>query len=185
MDKNEMRKAFLKKRSQLSKEEQIEKSNIIFEKLISTEEYKNAKTIFTFIDMGSEVKTVPFIEKAWADGKNVAVPIAKKDRVMYFVPLKSFDGLTRTKLGVMEPDEPIENQVFPDENTMFIVPGSMFDVNLNRCGYGGGYYDTYITEKNVKNTIGICYDFQLVDEIPTEEFDRKLSRIITEKRDIK
>ena len=43
----------------------------------------------------------------------------------------------------------------------------------------------YRTEKNVKNTIGICYDFQLADEIPIEEFDRKLSRIITEKRDIK
>lgn len=179
-----MRKEFLKKRSALSKEEQNEKSSIIIRKLLQTESYKNADWIFTYIDMGSEVKTTPFIEQAWKDGKKVAVPIAKKDRLMYFVQLTTFDGLARTKLGVMEPDEPIEKQVLPEENTMFIVPGSMFDVRLNRCGYGGGYYDTYISEKNVKNTIGICYDFQLIDEIPTEEFDRKLKRIITEKRDI-
>jgi len=183
--KKEMRKMFLKKRNELSKEEREQKSFLIMEKLLNTEEYKNAETVFCYIDMGSEVKTVPFIEQAWKDGKKVAVPIAKKDRLMYFVPLTSFDGLKRTKLGVMEPDETMEKQVFPDENSMFIVPGSMFDVKLNRCGYGGGYYDTYIAEKNVKNTIGICYDFQLAEEIPTEEFDRKLSRIITEKRDIK
>ena len=183
--KNEMRKEFLKKRSAIPKEEQQEKSRIIIEKILNTEEYKKAKWIFTYIDMGSEVKTVPFIEQAWKDGKNVAVPIAKKDRLMYFVPLTTFEGLSRTKLGVMEPNEPIEKQVLPEKDTMFIVPGSMFDVKMNRCGYGGGYYDTYISEKNVENTIGICYDFQLVDEIPTEEFDRKLKRIITEKRDIK
>ena len=41
---------------------------------------------------------------------------------------------------------------FPDEKSMFIVPGSMFDVKLNRCGYGGGYYDTYTAEKKVKKT---------------------------------
>ena len=183
--KNEMRKAFLKKRSSLSEEERIEKSIIIMQKLLETEEYNAAETVFCYIDMGSEVKTVPFIEQAWKDGKKVAVPIAKKDRVMYFVPLTTFEGLQRTMLGVMEPDEPMEKQVFPDEKSMFIVPGSMFDVKLNRCGYGGGYYDTYIAEKNVRNTIGICYDFQLADEIPTEEFDRKLSKIITEKRHIK
>ena len=145
--KNEMRKAFLKKRSSLSEKERIEKSIIIMQKLLETEEYKNAETVFCYIDMGSEVKTVPFIEQAWKDGKKVVVPIAKKDRVMYFVPLTTFEGLQRTMLGVMEPDEPIEKQVFPDEESMFIVPGSMFDIKLNRCGYGGGYYDTYIAEK--------------------------------------
>jgi len=90
--------------------------------------------------------------------------------------------MNRTKLGVMEPNISIDEQVFPDEKTMFIVPGSMFDENKNRCGYGGGYYDTYTEEKKVNNTIGVCYDFQVTKEIPTEEFDRKLSKIITEKR---
>ena len=180
-----MRKMFLKKRSAIPKEERIEKSSIITEKLMGLDLYKSAQWIFCYIDMASEVITTEFIKKAWADGKRVAVPIAKKDRFMYFVEITSFDGMTRSKLGVMEPDIEPEKQVIPDDNTLMVVPGSMFDIHKNRCGYGGGYYDTYISEKNVENTIGICYDFQLVDEIPTEEFDRKLKRIITEKRDIK
>ena len=180
-----MRKMFLKKRSAIPKEERIEKSSIITEKLMELDLYKSAQWIFCYIDMASEVITTEFIKKAWADGKKVAVPIAKKDRFMYFVEITSFDGMTRSKLGVMEPDIEPEKQVIPDDNTLMVVPGSMFDIHKNRCGYGGGYYDTYISEKNVENTIGICYDFQLVDEIPTEEFDRKLKRIITEKRDIK
>lgn len=180
--KTEMRKAFLEERTSMPKEEQIEKSKIIFEKLINSQEYKNADWIFTYIDMGSEVKTIPLIEKAWADKKHVAVPIAKANRLMYFVEITSFHNLSRTKMGVMEPNIGIESQVYPNEKTMFIVPGSMFDEEKNRCGYGGGYYDTYTQEKNVNNTIGICYDFQVLEKIPTEEFDRKLSKIITEKR---
>lgn len=180
--KNEMRKAFLEERNTIPKEQQIEKSKIIFEKLISSSEYKNADWIFTYIDMGSEVKTIPLIEKAWSDKKRVAVPIAKANRLMYFVEITNFDNMNRTKMGVMEPNIGIENQVLPNEKTMFIVPGSMFDVEKNRCGYGGGYYDIYTEEKNVNNTIGVCYDFQVIEKIPTEEFDRKLSKIITEKR---
>lgn len=180
--KNELRKEFLEKRNAMPKEQQIEKSQIIFEKLTNSQEYKNADWVFTYIDMGSEVKTVPIIEKAWADKKRVAVPIAKTNRLMYFVEITSFHGMNRTKLGVMEPNIGIDEQVLPNEKTMFIVPGSVFDEDKNRCGYGGGYYDTYTEEKHIHNTIGVCYDFQVAKKIPTEEFDRKLSKIITENR---
>ena len=180
--KNEIRKTFLEKRNAMPKEQQIKNSEIIFEKLINSHEYKNSNWVFTYIHMGSEVKTIPLIEKAWADKKRVAVPIAKANRLMYFVEITSFDNMNRTKMGVMEPNIGIENQVLPNEKTMFIVPGSVFDIEKNRCGYGGGYYDIYTEEKNVNNTIGVCYDFQVIEKIPTEAFDRKLSKIITEKR---
>ncbi len=182
--KNEMRREFLAKRNSMPKEEQEEKSRAIIKKLLNSVEYKNARTIFVYINMGSEVRTTEFIEKAWADGKKVAVPIAKKDRLMYFVEITSFENMSRTKLGVTEPDIPMEKQVFPDSKSMFIVPGSMFDIKKNRCGYGGGYYDTYTSEHNVKNTIGVCYDFQLAEKIPTDRYDRKLDKIITELRTI-
>jgi len=184
MDKNEMRKAFLKSRGMMPKEEREEKSRIITDKIISLDLYKKAEWIFCYIDMASEVVTTEFIKKAWKDGKKVAVPIAKKDRFMYFVEIKSFDSMTRSKLGVMEPDIDSEFAVFPDDNTLMIVPGSMFDVNKNRCGYGGGYYDTYTEKYNVKNTVGICFDMQIAQSIPVERFDRKLSMIISEKREI-
>lgn len=182
--KNQMRKEFLEKRNSMPMDAQIEKSSAIFEKIINSQGYKNADWVFTYIDMGSEVKTIPLIEKAWADHKRVAVPIAKANRLMYFVEITNFDALTRTKLGVMEPNVGIEKQVFPTENTLFIVPGSMFDEERNRCGYGGGYYDTYTEKNQVNNTVGVCFDFQVLKKIPTEKFDRKLYQIITESRTI-
>ena len=184
MDKNEMRKAFLKARGLIPKEEREAKSKIITEKILSLDIYKKARWIFCYIDMASEVVTTEFIKKAWDDGKKVAVPIAKKDRFMYFVEISSFDSMTRSKLGVMEPDIDVEFAVYPDDNALMIVPGSMFDIKKNRCGYGGGYYDTYTEKYNVKNTVGICFDIQLADSIPVEEFDRKLSMILTENREI-
>lgn len=180
--KNEMRKAYLEKRNAMTNAQQLEKSQIIFQKLINSYEYKNADWIFTYINISSEVKTIPFIEKAWSDNKRVAVPIAKANRLMYFVEITSFDGMNCSHFGVMEPNIPLDKQVFPNEKTMFIVPGSIFDEDKNRCGYGGGYYDTYTEENQVNNTIGVCYDVQVAKKIPTEKFDRKLRKIITEKR---
>lgn len=182
MTKDELRKEILRKRSQLSLEKQAEKSNSIYEKLISLDEYKNSDWIFTYINMGAEVRTVPLIEKAWRDGKRVAVPVAKSGRLMYFIEIKDFENLTKTKMGVSEPSGDLSEQVLPTEKTMFIVPGSVFDENKNRCGYGGGYYDTYTEEKNVAETIGVCYEMQVMDKIPVEPFDRKVFKLVTEKR---
>ncbi len=184
IEKNVLRKEMLKKRANIAKDEREKNSRIIKNKLLSLDMYKKAERVFCYIDMGSEVITTDFIKQAWDDGKKVAVPVAKKDRFMYFVVIESFDGMTRSKLGVMEPEIGCEKQVVPCDNDIMIVPGSVFDVNKNRCGYGGGYYDTYTEKYNVKNTIGVAFDIQVVDNMPVEEFDRPLSMIITEKRDI-
>lgn len=183
--KDQMRKEFLEKRSQMDRELQAEKSKAIFEKLVSSDEYKKADKVFVYIDMGSEVKTKDLIEKSWQDGKKVAVPVTRKNRVMYFIEISNFNDLTKTKFGTEEPAGEIEDQLLPDERTLFIVPGSVFDEQRNRCGYGGGFYDTYIENHDLKKPIGICYDLQVVEKIETEEFDKKMYSIITEGRIIK
>lgn len=183
--KNEMRKEMLKIRNTMPLEEQTEKSEIIRKRILSLPEWERADKVFIYIDMGSEVKTTELIKQAWSENKKVCVPIAKKDRLMYFVEITSFDGMKRTKLGVMEPEIGIEKEAVPKKDDLFIVPGSMFDLSKNRCGYGGGYYDTYGEKYHLENTIGVCYDFQLLDKIPTGRFDRKLKMIITEKRIVK
>ncbi len=168
----------------MTKEERIEKSRIITDKILALDVYKKAVWVFCYIDMASEVITSDFINAAWKDGKRVAVPVAKKDRFMYFVEITSFNGMKRSSLGVMEPEEGPEKEVMPSDRGIMIVPGSMFDINKNRCGYGGGYYDTYIEKYNVKNTVGVCFDIQLADRIPVEKFDRPLSAVLTENRTI-
>ena len=184
-NKNELRKATLKKRSLIPENERKEKSRAITERLLSLDLYKSADTVFCYIDMASEVITTDFIKRAWQDGKKVAVPVAKKNRLMYFVNIDSFNGMTRSSLGVMEPDIGIESAVYPSGNYIMIVPGSMFDETKNRCGYGGGYYDTYIEKHGVENTVGVAFDIQVMKSIPVEEFDKKLNMIVTESRLIK
>ena len=178
----EFRKTMLEKRSRLSKEEVREKSLNISEKLFNLKEYIEAETLFIYINFGNEVITTDIIEKAWADKKRVVAPISLKNRDMYFVEIKDFSNMVRKKIGTLEPNVDRSKEIIPDSKSLFIVPGSVFDLSLNRWGYGGGYYDTYIEKYGVKNTIGVCYDFQLLDSIEVKANDKKMKYILTEKR---
>jgi len=86
------------------------------------------------------------------------------------------------------------SDIFYDEKILdlIIVPAVAFDYSKNRIGFGGGYYDTFLSrillndQNNGKNrnkplVIGVCYDFQLIDYIPSEVHDIKVDCIITEK----
>ena len=67
------------------------------------------------------------------------------------------------------------------ENSVIIVPGLMFDKELNRLGYGKGYYDKYLKSKNIYK-IGLCYSCNLIDSLEIEEHDIKMDLVITEER---
>ena len=92
------------------------------------------------------------------------------------------DDLKRNEYAILEPKERIINNKKID---VIILPGSVFDINGNRIGYGKGYYDKYIKSLNYNPLkIGVCYDFQLLDTIPTETHDVKMDIILTESRNI-
>lgn len=182
--KKEIRKKVLEQRNQMTKGEIVEKSGLITEKLIGFTLYQKADWIFTYVNMGTEVETMPFIEKAWREGKKVAVPIAVRgSREMYFVEIQNFNGMKCSKLGVMEPQEGREKEVKPGKDTFFIVPGSVFDEKGNRFGYGGGYYDTYFEQYPQVKRVALAYEFQLwKEELTVEPHDKQMDYIITEKK---
>ena len=98
---------------------------------------------------------------------------------MDFYNWSSKEPLVINKYGI---PEPISNMIkYPD---ILLIPLVAYDKNLNRVGYGGGYYDRYI-EKNLDNknfkTIGLGFSFQKYDELPNEIHDQKLNWILTEK----
>ncbi len=178
----ELRQLMIRKRKSLSKIEIEERSRIISETIFASNAYNEAESIFIYINFGEEVSTFDIIERAWRDGKKVAVPVSMGNRDMYFVEIKDFSNMKRKKIGTLEPEIGREKEFIPNEKSLFIVPGSVFDKKGNRWGYGGGYYDTYISKYNIKNTIGVCYDFQLVERLETEPHDKKMKYVITEKR---
>ena len=89
------------------------------------------------------------------------------------------------KWGILEP-KTVEEDKIGEEFDLIIMPGVAFDKFGNRIGYGGGYYDKYISRKNIKcPKIALAYDLQIIDKIQCEEHDIKADGIISNKEFIK
>ncbi|WP_058485042.1 5-formyltetrahydrofolate cyclo-ligase [Defluviitalea phaphyphila] len=186
-EKQRLRKLFLERRNKMLKEEVQEKSKKIYNNVISSSVYKKAKSIFIYVSMGNEVDTKDIINKALKDGKIVAVPkVYSKRKEMIFSKITSLDELELGHFNVLEPKNESINPLTSDEYTIIIVPGIVFDKNNNRIGYGGGYYDRYLSSvKTSLKIIGVCYDFQIIDKIPVDYYDISLDSIITDDINLK
>ena len=153
----------------------IDLSRKICDRLTQTERFKKANCIALYHAMSDEVQTSELIEE-WFDKKIIALPVVSGEDINFHA-YTGKKNLTKNIFGILEPssDKPIP----PEEIDIFIIPGVAFDHNYNRLGRGKGYYDRYLTGTN-KPMIGICFDFQLLEHIPTEKHDIKMDIIITE-----
>ena len=123
------------------------------------------------------------IEKALNDGKKVALPKVlsdKNDNEMQFFYCLEFENLEEGFMGISEPEEDYSNLAVPSEKTLIVLPGLAFGRNFGRIVYGKGFYDRDLSlyEENVQS-VAVCYDFQLLDKIPTDEHDIPANVIIT------
>jgi 5-formyltetrahydrofolate cyclo-ligase len=179
--KKKLRTEALAKRNAISAEKRTEKSRKAVTYLLQSEAFQKAKTVFTFVSMGTEIETKEIMEQAWKEGKIVAVPKTEKERVMYFIPITSYDDLQEGRFHVMEPRGTMKDAVIPEEGDLFLVPGALFDRRKHRIGYGGGYYDTYFEKYQGYRKIGFAFSEQLTEmNIPTEKTDIPLDDIVTE-----
>lgn len=146
-------------------------------------EYKQCSRLFCYASFNQEVRTFTIIEKALADRKSVAVPKVLGDVIRFF-DINSLEELYPSKLGIPEPEK--QPEVYPEaeKDNVILVPGLAFDKKGNRIGYGKGYYDKYFAEYEEVNwsKIALAYDFQVMDQIPTEERDKRINRIITQSK---
>ena len=177
--KDEIRKQILEKRSNLSLEEVDKKSELIIENL--TPYLKNAQNIMIFTDMKNEVRITKLIELDPEKNFFISKIVNSKNREMKINKYNE-NELVLHKFGYYESS----SDDFYDEKILdiVIVPALAFDSSKNRIGFGGGYYDTFLNkvrEKN-KNTlfIGVCYDFQMIEEVPIEGHDITLDLVINE-----
>ena len=181
LEKNKIRQEILKKRNNLSTEEVDKKSDLIIQNL---EKFiKNAKNIMIFMDMKNEVKITKLMklypEKSFfiskiTDSKNREMKINRYNE----------NELVLHKFGYYESS----SSDFYNENILdiVIVPAVVFDLEKNRIGFGGGYYDTFLKKIRGGNKkvlfIGICYDFQIIEKVPVEEHDVVLDFVVSESR---
>lgn len=183
MNKKILRKEILKKRAELSQNNIIEYSEIIANKLYKSNAYKDAKTIMSFISFSDEVHTHEIIKEAIHQGKTVVVPVPfPETKEMKVSHILDFSELEIGHYNILSPKKEFLRFVEPRTIDLILVPGVVFARNGYRIGYGGGYYDRFFSklEKNLPK-IGLSYDLQIVDEVPTDEFDIPIDFIITEK----
>lgn len=168
MDKKTLRKWIREQKRAMTPERIEEASRKLGEMFRATELYRKAKTIYGYLPYNQEVRTVPMLEQALVDGKKVAVPKVYGDE-MKFIYLTD---LTQVEVGYAGIPEPVaDGPVADDPTALVLMPGLAFDKEGRRIGYGGGFYDKFLAQEPEHSTIALCYDFQMVSQLPTEEFD--------------
>ncbi len=181
MDKSYIRKTILNKRRQLSDYERLYASDLICNRVVSSEQFIQADSVLIYADYNYEVATDRIINYALLQSKKVFVPVCYEDSLMNFYRIFSIDELYPGRYGIREPIV-FDNLIFSDselnESTLCIVPGVAFTVSGERLGYGKGFYDRYFERFPIQNRIGICYKCQIVEKLPTDEHDVLMTSVI-------
>jgi len=179
IDKKASRAFYHEKRNNLA--DKADKSKIITEKLLSLDIIASADLVLSYISIGSEVSTESFIDSMLQLGKNIAVPKCSSGGIMHFHTIKSADDLSCGKYNIPEPHKNCPIAKITDK-PVCIVPGLAFTSDGKRLGYGGGYYDRFLSAHPHVYTIALCFDDLVTDNLPTESHDVRINAILTEKR---
>lgn len=203
MEKREIRKVHMEIRNRMSAAESAGKSEIICRKLLESSWYQGVELVFGYYPLGREVDCLPFLKRALADGKRVALPRTGRECAMDFFEIVSLDQVEEGAFHVMEPKaecprvkpegpqveekcfqvKPEGSQVKPGTGgyrQVMLVPGVVFDRAGNRYGYGKGYYDRYLSRFPQLPTMALAYENQMETELETLPTDVKMNRIYTE-----
>lgn len=175
MDKAELRRHIRLQKRQMSEDEIIQKSERLFRLFTATQSYKNAKTLYGYMSYNQEVRTLPILEQALRDGKRVAIPKCYGNK-MRFIWMDDLSRTEKSSFGIPEPmaDGPVAD----DPTALVLMPGVAFDGDGHRIGYGGGYYDKFLAAEPEHPTVALCYDFQLLEHLETEEFDIPVNLVL-------
>lgn len=206
-EKREVRKEILSRLRSQEESERITKSRSIKEKLFSLPEFIQARCVMFFVSFDGEVDTVAMIRDAQQMGKKVAVPVIcveshvasgnlpqkptkenccatqhlEEKQLIASLLNNSDNELSPGPYGVLQPREADILELSLDDIDLVIVPGVAFDKKGNRLGRGKGYYDRFLKDLTVKgiSSIGIAFDFQVVDSVPTLSHDLPVTKLIT------
>ena len=154
-----------------------------FNRILSKLNLKNNINIGGYYPINSEIGCLDILEKLEKNNFKISLPVIKKNNNMDFYEWSFKDSLKISLQGIPEPKK--NKKVFPD---VLIVPLVGFDNNRFRLGYGGGFYDRYISKiLKIKSiiTVGFAFSFQEILKIPTNKFDQRLDIILTDKGIVK
>ena len=175
MNKTELRRSIREKKRAMTEPQILEKSEALTKLFLASPEYRSARSVYGYLPYNQEVRTVPLLEQALRDGKRVAVPKCYGDE-MRFIWMEDLSRVDKGYAGIPEPiaDGPVAD----DETALVLMPGMAFDKEGHRIGYGGGFYDKFLAREGSHPTLALCYDFQVVSHLETEEFDIPVDKVL-------
>ncbi len=181
--KAEVRQACLYRRTSLGEKERKRKSVIIQQKLMDLPEFQLAQTVMLFLDFREEVETTAMAEATIACKKKLVLPRCAPHGILLPIEVRDLiQDIEPGAYGIREPKLTL-GVVEPSEIDLITVPGSGFDLQGNRLGYGGGYYDRFFMLLNpLTPRIALGFECQVIEQVPTDKHDAKMTMLITEKK---
>lgn len=168
MNKQELRSTIRARKRAMTEEEIVSRSAELGRLFAASDAYHNAKTIYGYLPYNQEVRTVPMLEQALRDGKRVAVPKCYGDEMRFIF----MEDLSLVEKGYANIPEPIADGPIADDPTaLVLMPGLAFDPQGHRIGYGGGFYDKFLSAEPNHPTLALCYAFQMLEHLDTEAHD--------------
>lgn len=136
------------------------------------------QVIHTFLPMNDEIDIFPLIDSLIEDGRIVIAPRTLTNRKLEHLVLVSIHQLEEGLYGTKHPAKSIE---YVGNIDLIITPGLAFDFKGNRLGYGGGYYDTFLSGHTQSHKIGVAYPFQRMKSIPLDRHDLPVNEVISKR----
>ena len=179
MPKNSIREQILARRKRLCAEVCLQDSLLAQGRLVATAEFTSAAVVGLYSPILNELFTEEISREALLQGKRVAYPRVA-GQCLEFVEVKDHAALVPGAFGILEP---ADCRVVPVATLdLIVVPGVAFDLQGGRLGYGKGFYDRVLHRRGAGRLAGLCFEFQLVDQLPTETHDILMDLVITERR---
>lgn len=177
--KRAVRRAVIDRRDALSSADRAARSLRIAGRVLALTEVRHASTVMAFWSFGSEVETAPLLEGLHTAGKRVVLPRVEAGDVVAVV-YETGDEVLAASFGALEPTGTVI--VSPEDVDLVIAPGVAFDRTGGRVGYGGGFYDRFLSKTRADvPAIAIAFALQVVDDpLPRAAFDRPIDAIVTE-----
>lgn len=160
-----------------------EAAGLIAESIRSWEIWRHCGIVCSFLSLPSEIDTVELNRAVTAGGKILGCPRIESEELVFHRMRAGADSTSVNSLGIREPDERLE-LIAPGSGggLLVVVPGLAFTESGQRLGRGGGYYDRFLPSVPDAVTIGLCFDLQIVEDLPVVETDVAVQWILTERR---
>jgi 5-formyltetrahydrofolate cyclo-ligase len=184
ISKDELRRIALARRAVLPGKDAL--SSQIMETLIGLSEFAAARAVMIYLDARSEVRTRPALPRLLADQRRIVVPWCDGDHLRLFL-LHDLAELDSGSFGILEPRavlrERPDRNIDPCELDLLVIPGVAFDRRGGRIGHGRGYFDRLLIDVRESATlIGLAFDCQVFDHVPTEPHDVPMDLVVTESK---